>query len=414
VGISVLLILLMALLLPIEDVAAAADIMFILLFLQVNWTLISLRKKKSKIRRPFRVPLVPVIPILAICLQLVLGYFLFQLSPIAWLAALIWLAIGFLLYYLYARGRERERAEAEIIFEEKLPLKTGYRILVPLAHPDHVEDLIRIAASLAKYRQGEILALGVVTVPGQLPVTEGRRFIEEFKGVMNLAVEHGKRQKVVVNTLLRIGHNVTKAIIDTVKERDVDLMVMGWKGFSNTRGSVFGGVLDDVVMNAECDVVMIKMVHLDEMKTILLPTSGGPHAGFALEIAPALADAYGSKIRVVMVVPPDTTAEVQAIYQDRVDNAVAFLRERGSKVSGHLEKARSISSGILKLTERFDACIMGAAREGLMQQMLFGSIPEKVARKGRHTLIMVKKHQGALQTLLSKVFHRPTERVGKR
>jgi amino acid transporter/nucleotide-binding universal stress UspA family protein len=414
VFLSVILIVLMALALPIEDVAAAADIMFILLFVQVNWTLIVLRKKKSKMKRYFRVPLVPLVPIIAIILQLILGYFLFHLSPVAWITAIVWLVMGVLIYYLYSSGREKERAEAQIVYEEKLPVKTGYRILVPLAHPDHVDDLIQMAASIAKYRNGEILALGIVQVPEQLPVAEGRRFIDESKVVMEKAVTAGKRYGVVVNTLLRIGHKVTRAITDTVKERDVDMMVMGWKGFSNTRGSVFGGTLDDVVMNAECDVMMIKMVHLEKMKHILLPTSGGPHAGFALEIAPAIAQTYGSSITVSMIVPPDTKPEVQAVYQQRVDENVAYLKDKVKKVEGQLVKARSISSGILKLIERYDACIIGAAREGLMQQMLFGSIPNKVGRKGRHTVIMVKKHQGALQNILSRIFHRSTERVGKR
>ncbi|MCK4835941.1 MAG: universal stress protein [Candidatus Aminicenantes bacterium] len=404
----------MAVMLPIEDVAVAADIMFILLFIQVNWTLISLRKKKSRLKRSFRVPFVPVVPIIAIVLQLILGYFLFYLSPVAWLIALIWLVLGVLLYYLYARGREKERAEAQIVYEEKLPVKTGYRILVPLAHPDHVDDLIQMASAIARDRKGEILALGIVRVPEQLPVAEGRRFVTEFKGIMEKAMKSGKRHGVVVNTLIRIGHHVTRAITDTIKERDIDLMVMGWKGFSHTRGSVFGGILDDVVMNAECDVMMIKMVHLEKMKSILLPTSGGPNACFALELAPAIAETYGSAIMVSMIVPPDTKPEVQAVYQQRVDESVDYLRDKVKKVEGKLVKARSISSGILKLTESFDACIIGAAREGLMQQMLFGSIPEKIGRKGRHTVIMVKKHQGALQNLISRFFHRSTERVGKR
>lgn len=414
VFLSVVLIILMALALPIEDVAAAADIMFILLFLQVNWTLISLRKRKSRVERPFKVPLVPLIPILAILLQLVLGYFLFHLSPVAWAATLIWLLLGGFIYFAYARGREKERAEAQIVYEEKLPVMAGYRIMVPLAHPDHVEDLINIAASIARDRQGEILALGVIEVPEQLPVAQGIQFKEEFKGVLNRAVAYGKANNIVVNTLLRIGHSVNKAIIDTVRERNIDLMVMGWKGFSNTMGSVFGGILDDVVMNAECDVVMIKMVQLEKMKTILLPTSGGPHAGLALEISPAIASAYDSDISVAMVVPPGISPSEREIYQNRVDEGVDFLKRKVREVKGKLIEAGSISTGILKEVERYDACMMGAAREGVMQQILFGSIPERIARKSRHTVIMVKKHQGTIQNIIGRFFHKPRERVGRR
>jgi amino acid transporter/nucleotide-binding universal stress UspA family protein len=414
VFISIGLIVAMALALPIEDVAAAADIMFILLFLQVNVTLIKLRRKKPKIKRHFKVPLVPFIPLLAIILQCVLGYFLFHLSPVAWITTIIWLFFGVVIYFSYSRGRERERAEAQIVFEEKFPAKFGYRILVPLAHPDHVKDLIRMASTLARHKKGEILALGIVKVPDQLPVAEGRRFIDEFKEIMNQAVEVGKSLNIVVNTLIRIGHNVNQAIIDTVKERDIDLMVMGWKGFSHTRGSVFGGVMDDVVLNAECDVVMVKMIHLDHMKSILIPTSGGPHASFAIEIAPAIAETYDSSVTVAMVVPPNVTEEDRDIYQKRVDSGVDYLKGKIERLEGRLVSASGISTGILKETEKYDACIIGAAREGLMQQVLFGSIPEKIAKKSRHTIIMVKKHQGTLKSLISRIFHKSSERVGKR
>jgi nucleotide-binding universal stress UspA family protein len=97
-----------------------------------------------------------------------------------------------------------------------------------------------------------------------------------------------------------------------------------------------------------------------------------------------------------------------------VDAAVDFLKDKVRKVKGRLIEARSISTGILKEVERYDACVMGAAREGVMQQILFGSIPERIARRSRHTVIMVKKHQGTLQNIISRFFHKPKERIGKR
>jgi len=50
----------MALALPIEDVASAADIMFLLVFLQVNVTLIRMRKTHPNLKRGFRVLLMGV------------------------------------------------------------------------------------------------------------------------------------------------------------------------------------------------------------------------------------------------------------------------------------------------------------------------------------------------------------------
>jgi nucleotide-binding universal stress UspA family protein len=388
--------------------------MFILLFLQVNLTLIALRKKKSKVKRPFKVPLVPFVPILAILLQLVLGIYLFHLSPLAWATTIIWLVGGTLLYLGYAKNREEKRSAEQIVYEEKLPFKSDFRVLVPLAHPRHIKDLISMAASVARANNGDILALGVVKVPQQLPVAEGRRYIDEYKAVLDQAVASGKEHDVVVHTLIRIGHDVGHAILDTVRERRINLMITGWKGFSNTKGSVFGGTLDDIVMNAECDVVTVKMVQLDKMKNLLFPTSGGPHATFALKLLPAIANTYGSSVTVIMVVPPGVSAEQKNEYQQVVDDAVAFLKNKVPQVKGKLVNAVSISSGILHEAEKYDGCIIGAAREGLMQQILFGSIPERIARSGSQTLIMAKRHQSAFSNIRSRLFGKSKERIGKR
>jgi nucleotide-binding universal stress UspA family protein len=167
-------------------------------------------------------------------------------------------------------------------------------------------------------------------------------------------------------------------------------------------------------MNAGCDVVMIKMVHLDKMKKILLPTSGGPHAGFALELAPAIAAAYDSRITVAMVVPPAAKEAELTQYREQVDESVSRLKEKVKRVDGEIVKSRSISAAILRMTERYDACIVGAAREGLMQQLIFGSIPEKIAKKGRHTVIMVKKYEKGFTGFIHRLFHRSKHRVTKR
>ena len=50
--------------LPIEQVAAAADLMFLVLFAQVNVTILRLRRKMPNLDRGFITPWFPVIPIL--------------------------------------------------------------------------------------------------------------------------------------------------------------------------------------------------------------------------------------------------------------------------------------------------------------------------------------------------------------
>lgn len=85
---------LVTLILPIRDIAAAADIMFLLVFVMVCATLIRLRSRWPDRERPFRVWLSPWLPGSAIVAALILSVGLLELSRAAWIMAGIWLALG--------------------------------------------------------------------------------------------------------------------------------------------------------------------------------------------------------------------------------------------------------------------------------------------------------------------------------
>lgn len=69
-------------------------------FILVAISIIVLRKTAPHIPRKFKCPAVPIIPIFAIifCLFLILN-----LDPITWLRFLVWLIIGFVVYFVYSR-----------------------------------------------------------------------------------------------------------------------------------------------------------------------------------------------------------------------------------------------------------------------------------------------------------------------
>jgi APA family basic amino acid/polyamine antiporter len=71
-------------------------------FCLVSIAVIVLRKKRPDLHRAFRCPAVPVVPLLAVAFCAVLMAFL---SRTTWAAFLIWLAIGLVVYFGYARQR---------------------------------------------------------------------------------------------------------------------------------------------------------------------------------------------------------------------------------------------------------------------------------------------------------------------
>ncbi|MCY7809581.1 amino acid permease [Bacillus spizizenii] len=69
-------------------------------FTVISIAVIVLRKKYPEIKASFRVPFVPVVPIISagICL-----WFMYSLPGVTWLSFVIWIAVGALVYFLYSR-----------------------------------------------------------------------------------------------------------------------------------------------------------------------------------------------------------------------------------------------------------------------------------------------------------------------
>jgi len=111
---SGLVMLLVALFLPIDDVASAADLLFIVLFIQVNYAAIKIRNKhKDKLFYGYVVPGLSIVVTLAIMLNFTLGLGLLFHSPLAFIGSIIWLLLGVVVYYAYSKHRIDENPSGD-------------------------------------------------------------------------------------------------------------------------------------------------------------------------------------------------------------------------------------------------------------------------------------------------------------
>jgi APA family basic amino acid/polyamine antiporter len=87
-------------LLAIEAVAELVNVGTLAAFILVSIGVIILRRTQPDLPRPFRAPLVPLTPILAI---LACGYLIASLNAVTLWRFVIWMMLGFILYFGYAR-----------------------------------------------------------------------------------------------------------------------------------------------------------------------------------------------------------------------------------------------------------------------------------------------------------------------
>jgi APA family basic amino acid/polyamine antiporter len=99
-----------AALLPIEEIAELTNIGTLFAFVLVCLGVWILRHQEPSMHRPFRTPLVPLVPILGVVFC---TYLMTSLPVVTWIRFVVWLGIGMVIYFTYSRFNSRVGAEEE-------------------------------------------------------------------------------------------------------------------------------------------------------------------------------------------------------------------------------------------------------------------------------------------------------------
>lgn len=114
-----LFIALVASLTPIGKLEEMVNIGTLAAFTLVSIAVVILRRQRPDLKRAFRVPLVPFLPIVS---ALVCLYLMLNLSLETWLRFVVWMAIGFVVYFAYSYRSSRLHGRAR---EGELPSMTS-------------------------------------------------------------------------------------------------------------------------------------------------------------------------------------------------------------------------------------------------------------------------------------------------
>lgn len=84
---------------PLADLAELVNIGTLTAFTLVSFSILRLRKTQPDLRRPFKTPWVPFVPIMSIICCV---FLLINLKPVTWIRFVVWLAIGMVVYFGYS------------------------------------------------------------------------------------------------------------------------------------------------------------------------------------------------------------------------------------------------------------------------------------------------------------------------
>jgi amino acid transporter/nucleotide-binding universal stress UspA family protein len=409
-------IMIFTLILPLEELSYFANTVLLLALIFVNAALIVHRKKFPDIERPFKVPLVPLLPILGILANL---YLIFQILQhvVPFFLAIGALVIGLLAYVAWKGSQAEEAAIPGLSSHIAHSLGRGtrdkerFRILVPLANPATVEYLLRLASAVAKSKQGEILILRIHQIPEQLPTTSfSEEDVEREEQWLKSVRKISEAEGIPTHALIRVGHNIARAILETSRERYCDLILLGWKGYATGGEQILGEITEAIINHARSDIMFVKMVGTQLPKNILLPSAGGEHAQCAEQYAAALARDFNGTLTVCQVARSAADKEKISLMQRRLDEAVQRIETVNGnpdgppigKIESQIISNDSVVKGIVAEAGDYDAVMVGAAGKSIYPKILFGNIPLEIAKGVKKTVIVVK-HFDPVKALVGRV-----------
>ncbi len=384
---SAVLIVVMAVALPIEEVAAAADIMFLLLFVQVNVAVIRLRKLRPDLDRGFRVPFGPIIPILAMVTMLFLAVFLSLHYPIAVASAGAWVLVGAVVYYSYSRKKEAvflERTE----WMERIERKE-YRVLVALSSPRTFVSLLEVALAIAGRRGGRLVLLSVAEVPEGESLMAGRRLVRDVEPLLEKGTRYAAERGVPAECLVKIARRVSHGIVETAREEECNFIVIGRPQARSLFDRIVASIVEHVLTDAPCRVgVVFGRVEPETVRRIVVPVTRQRNSRLAAELAPDFAKRFGSPMQAITIVPPGARPEEQKTLEE---GARETLREADREMPLDVLRRGDVARGLSRAIRSGDLVLLGAPSTGPVAGTLGETVPALIARHGRNPVVVVRE-----------------------
>lgn len=387
--VSLVIVVLMAVSLPIEDVASAADIMFLLLFLQVNLAMIRLRKKRPDLDRGFRVPLFPWLSILGIAMLLFLAIYMLNYSLIAWVVTAGWIVAGLFIYTGYASRREIEHLQ-KVQALERIERKE-YSILVCLSNPQSVGSLTATAIAIAKRHNGEIIFLHVIEVREGQPLRAGLEETSRVRPLLQEAESLTREAGIPARSIIQVSHRISQGIVETALMEKCNFIVIRRPKQITFMGRVFSSIVDTVLQKATSEVAVLHgEFGQKKIRKILIPFGTSIHTRLATEIAPALGAYFGAELSVVVVFDPDTP-----VYgRDKRLSEIRQVMEQSSVWSDlKVVTEKDVLKGVLKEAADADLVLMGGRTGDFLELLLSKSLSEEITEQVKCPVLWVREYE---------------------
>lgn len=276
------------------------------------------------------------------------------------------------------------------------------------------------AQSFAKKYDAELIILHVLVIFEEDQSRSSKRLaqLEDFykesesnaDQAMKTIVPDEIKKKLKVSRLLTRGLNAAESILDTAKEQDVDIIIMGTHGMSGLKRFFLGGDTEKVLRFAPCPIMTIRessdgFKKVEKYNRILLPVDFSLYSEHALRYAFSIAREHEASLDVIHIVEQHVHPAFYTSGKISVFDIVPDLASRSNQaledfVTEHSKYSLPVNYHVLEgaphdeiikfaKEHNTDLIVMGTKGLSGFEHLLVGSTTEKVVRKAECPVLSI-------------------------
>ena len=271
------------------------------------------------------------------------------------------------------------------------------KILVPIDFSQQAKDALSVAQQLARKFHATLSLVHVLEIPlptidvpltarDTLPMDYLRKAREGAEEQMQTLVKRQRIKDVPVAYHVQTGNPYRSIINELLKEKSVDLVVMGSKGTSGDKEILVGSNAERMVRFARCPVLVVKgKVKIEQIKNIVFATTLREYDNEPMKELKALQQMFGAHLHLLRVNTLSNFLEDPFVRQrlrelaktHHLKNYTVHTYSDLEEEEGIIHFAQEVDADLIALTTRW--------RHGLAH-LFSGSVAEDVAN---HTKLPV-------------------------
>jgi Kef-type K+ transport system membrane component KefB/nucleotide-binding universal stress UspA family protein len=276
-----------------------------------------------------------------------------------------------------------------------------FLVAVPVYNPATERYLLELAALLAQYHKGQMMPLSIATARTHMNDEQLTGALRRSEVLLETASDVSEEFGVQAEPVIRIDDNIAVGISRASREKNANLIVMGWCRRTGFQARLLGNVIDRVLWYAHCPVVMSRLsASPTEFKRILVPIEHISHpAAWVMQIAQALGRTTQAEITLLHVCDRSLSAKRVALLRTQLE-ILAIQLSSQTPANAEVKASDNVARTISATAKSYDLVILRVSPRHLSAAgMTVNDIPTQIVGQLNCSVIMVSpslKHRPQL------------------